>query len=274
MLGGNMFKHLSSVAAAALLAGCAAPGETGKAVGEGLTSFMGKLSTDLDNATRSIGGTPSTAAPGARQASAPPPGKRLQDTVLKGMFARYPIDGSKPAPRFNGELWYPRVALVPVTVPSVHNKGWGDNASASTTLNGVAVTGYDIGAKAPDYARICWTFRARIWTSASKSSDTPEFLYCASDAMPRVRLGGALRNSVYDNIWMSKTQSGSLFTQGPRQPKMAVGANYAGHTQFQAGYYGAHVLLALMEDMGIDPYDENEGNRVWVADAAIAVKDF
>lgn len=267
-----MYKHSSLLFLAAALTGCAAPGETGKAMGDGVSSFVNRLSTDLNDAARSIGTQGRAPAPGP--ASAPPPGPRLQDTPLKGMFARYPLDGGKPVPRFNGELWFPRVALIPVTVPSVHNKGWGDNATFSTTHNGIAVTGYDIGARAPDYARICWTFRARIWTSASKSSTTPEFLYCAADAMPRVRLGGALRNSVYDNLWMSRTQSGSQFTQGPRQPKMAVNTKYAGHTAFQAGNYGAHMLLALMEDMGIDPYDADEGNRVWVADADVTVRDF
>lgn len=269
-----MYKNPSPLFLAALLAGCAAPSETGKAVGDGVSSFVSRLSTDFQQAAKSVGAhaSPSGQAPG--MSPAPPPGKRLQDTPLKGLFARYPINGAKPSPRFNGELWFPRVALVPVTVPSVHNKGWGDNATASTTHNGIAVTSYDIGARAPDYTRICWTFRAIIWSSAGKSSATPEFLYCASDALPRVRLGGALRNSVYDNLWMSKTQSGSQFTQGPRQPKMAVNPKYAGHTSFQAGNYGAHMLLALMEDMGIDPYDADEGNRIWVADADVMIRDF
>lgn len=263
----------SALATPLLLGACAAPGDAGKAVGDGVSSFVTRLSTDFDNAARSIAANnrPSS-TPG--QPSAPPPGRRLQDTPLKGMFAKYPIDGTKPAPSIHGELWFPRVALIPVTIPSLQNEGWGSPPAGSAVFNGKVVRTIDPTAKAPDFTHVCWTFRAKVWTSATRSSDVPDFLYCASDASAHVRLRGVPPASIYGNFWASKTQSGSLFTQGPRQPKMAVSPKYIDSAQYINGDYGALMLLALMQDMGIDPYDLSEGNRIWVADADVVTKDF
>jgi len=256
-----------------VLAGCAAPapGQPADTVDEGMRAFAGKLKSDFDQAAQSIRDKQR-----AREATlAPMRGLRFKDTVLNQMFKAHPIDGHKSAPRFSGEKWFPRVALIPVTVPSNHQGSWGDsNAYGSTSFNGVQATTVTLGGRKPDYERLCWTFRAKVWTAPTKSTEVAPFLYCAVDARRFVKLGGTPPVTVIGPLWMSKTQSGSLFTEGPRQPMQFASRKFIASAE-DYDSYAVQVSLAIMQDMGLDPFDAgNEGNRAWIADAPFTVKDF
>ena len=256
-----------------VLAGCAAPapGQPADPVNEGLRAFAGKLKSDFDQAAQSV----QDKQRARETAQAPITGLRFKDTVLNQMFKPHPIDGSKSAPRFSGEKWFPRVALIPLTVPSNHQGSWGDsNTYGSTSLNGVRATTFSAGGRKPDYERLCWTFRARVWTAPAKSTEVAPFLYCAADARRFVKLGGTPPVTVIGPLWISKTQSGSLFTEGPRQPPQFASRKYIANAE-DYDSYAVQISLAIMQDMGLDPYDAgNEGNRAWIADAPFTVKDF
>ena len=256
-----------------VLAGCAAPapGQPDDPVNEGLRAFAGKLKNDFDQAAQSIQDKQR-----AREAAlAPISGLRFKDTVLNQIFKAHPIDGSKSAPRFSGEKWFPRVALIPVTVPSNHQGSWGDtNAYGSTVANGVRATTLTPGGRKLDYERLCWTFRAKVWTAPAKSTEVTPFLYCAADARRFVKLGGVPPVTVIGPLWISKTQSGSLFTEGSRQPPQFASRKYIANAE-DYDSYAVQISLAIMQDMGLDPFDAgNEGNRAWIADAPFTVKDF
>lgn len=199
-----------------------------------------------------------------------PEGKRITDTPLHQLFAKYPNDGTKPSPHFNGERWFPRVALIPVTVPAEHSRPYGSKPARQG--NGVTYLQVNAVDKAPE--RMCWSYRAKIWDSATKSRDVPEFLYCMSEAQSLVRIGGAQPTTVFSSIWASKTQSGSLFTTGPRQPQKVASSKYIESADVHLRTYGYWNMMGVMTAMGIDPYDINEGNRVWFADNKFVQRDF
>lgn len=202
-------------------------------------------------------------------------GRRIDSTPLAGLFSKYPIDGTKKNPRFAGELWFPRVALIPVTVPSAHWRSWGDtNAYGTTKYGNMAANTINVGGFKQSKSNICWTFRAVIWQSMQKHTDVPEFIYCASEAASGVRIGGTPAATTLGGPWMSKTQSGSLFTTGPRQPTKFASTKFFHDTDEINGTYGTQTLIGLLKKMGIDAYDMNEGNRVWIADSEFISKDF
>lgn len=199
-----------------------------------------------------------------------PEGKRITDTPLHNLFAKYPLDGSKPSPAMNGERWWPRVALIPVTVPKEHSAPFG--STPTSQRNGMTVM--HMGASWAPHERMCWTYRAKIWYSAKKSVDVPEFLYCMVEAQSMVRVGGAQPTTVFSSFWMSKTQSGSQFTTGPRQPQRVASKKLIESADVHLRTYGYWNMMGIMTAMGIDPYDINEGNRVWFADNNFTQKNF
>lgn len=248
-----------------------------ESAGSMIGGFFSKLKNDLSDAAKSISDNAKAPAkqPGAQ--SAPPPGPHLKDTKLNNLFAAHPNDGSKPNPRFNGEAWFPRVALIPVTVPSEHRMAWGMDrqTDGTTVINGRVANTINLGKMGhTQFDHICYKFKAKIWTTPTKSEEVPEFLFCADEAASLVPAGGTPPDTILTHLWMSKTQSGSMFTQGPRQPQRFAGRKFMQDTDAISGNYNAIISLAVMQKMGLDPFDVYEGNRAWIADADFTVQDY
>ena len=209
-------------------------------------------------------------------------GLSIQETKLFGLFEKFPIDGSKPEPSTNGELWYPRVALIPVTIPSEHasKASWGKPNVDPSEIPGIQIQRQRIYDKPKADENICWTFKALIWHSPTKSEEVPEFVYCASDALKvaRVIVQGAPPVSAVDKPWLlrSKTTSGEVNTRGPRQPRYFAPNNFfpdrdSGHIMLT---YRVWVMRGILIDMGLNPYTTAEGNRAWVSTEKFTLRDF
>lgn len=261
----RFFRYLAYPIVAGLMAGCATP--------DGGAPTLASTASAVDGGIRSVLENMRKGVDAMREATKVqgPEGKRIKDTPLNNLFAKYPIDGTKPSPASRGELWYPRVALIPVTVPSHHARPFGDTSTVTQKggFRTIAVGNVNI---VPE--RLCWTYKAKIWDSATKSRDVPEFLYCMDEAMPLVRVGGAQPVSVFGRFFISKTNSGSVFGVGPRQPQQVASRKYIESADVHLRTYGYWNMIGVMTAMGIDPFDLNEGNRVWWADSTFALKDF
>ena len=266
---------------AVLLTGCASPNDSSRIGGQqnSMANVGQSLNAGINNTLSSLRDSMEQMAKANKDKveadQKGPPGLRIKDTQLAGLFKKYPIDGTKKAPRYKGDLWFPRVALIPISIPSAHWKGWGDTASYQTIRSGNN-TGIAMrpGGDRHNLANMCWVYTAKIWSAPTKHTDVPEFLYCASEAAPGVRIGGTPPTTVLGGPLISSTQSGSLFTSGPRQPMQFASKKYFHDNDEISATYGVEAMLGLLTAMGIDPYDDNEGNRVWVADSSFAIKDF
>jgi len=185
--------------------------------------------------------------------AAPPQFKKFAETKLPGLLSNEP--GS-----LNAREGFPKVALIPVYAPSVHNR----SASALT-----------YGAQGG-----CWIFKAKIWTSPNKFEDVPEFSYCMpGDIQSKPRLG-VLKVDLAD-VTTLKCIDGRMPASymdarrngyGPSASYRIVPEDYLTKAIHVTG---SEQLFFMLHDMGLSPKGGNQTPcRAWVASSNWDTKDF
>jgi hypothetical protein len=240
--------HISALAAMIALSGCANNAPANTALNTISDMVVGTLAGGQQ---RTPGRSPS--APNASTRYSPAQFKRFADTQLPGLLS------NQPSP-LNAREGFPKVALIPVYVPSIHN-----NSASSMTY----------GAQGG-----CWIFKAKIWTSAKKSEDVPEFSYCMpADIQTNSRLG-ILKVDLADVTtlkcidsrmpasYMDSRKNG----RGPNANYRIVPEDYLNKAMHVAG---SEQLFFMLRDMGLSPKGGNQTPcRAWVTTNPWETKDF
>jgi hypothetical protein len=195
---------------------------------------------------------PAGGAGGGGSAGRPANFKAITDTELYNIFERFPQPG--------GGKWadWPRVAVTLLEAPP-----WGKDKQNVHRF------------KFPSMG--CWTYKARVWESASKSRDIPAFHYCTDQ---KLTVHGGDNSMIYQ-VWggivggsSAMNQRGSTGiqrTEGPNWPDtpLPVGTR-AGFAFVNQATFNGTMLYMLAYDLGIN--FNNEDHRLWinVADSLLA----
>jgi hypothetical protein len=240
--------HISTLAAMIALSGCANNAPANTALNTISDMVVGSLS---GGQPRASGGSPNASAAPTR--SSPAEFKKFADTKLPGLLS------NEPSP-LNAREGYPKVALIPVYVPSFHN-----NSASSMTY----------GAQGG-----CWIFKAKIWTSAKKFEDVPEFSYCMpADIQTNSRLGilkvdlaDVTTLKCIDSRMPASYMESRKNSRGPNAGYRIVPEDYLNKAMHVAG---SEQLFFMLRDMGLSPKGGNQTPcRAWVATNPWETKDF
>lgn len=237
------------------LSGCASSSGSSAAV----NAMSQIVSTALTTGGAPVaGGAPGSgfgaSSPFAAKAATPPPGyKRFAETKLPGVLSNDPSS-------ISAREGFPKVALIPVFVPSFHN------SETSQLL---------YGSKGG-----CWIYKAKIWYSAKKQEDVPEFSYCMpTDIQSKPRSGvlksdfGALASfNCFDSFMPDNFTTARKNGVGPNANYHILPADYLSKAITSPGI---EQLYFMINDMGLTPQaGAKVPCRVWVATSAWQTKDF
>lgn len=164
----------------------------------------------------------------------------IRSTELYGYFEKHPQPGG------GRHTDWPRVAVTLLDAPA-----WGNRK--------------DI--KFPEYG--CWTFRAKVWESASNSHEVPQFQYCTD---PPLKIDHGDAEAAYQ-VWSGIVGGSSMMntrgstgverTEGPNWPDTPLPvATRAGERFTNPATFDGTILYLLMYDLGID--FRLEDHRAWV----------
>jgi hypothetical protein len=178
--------------------------------------------------------------------------KAIADTELYNIFERFPQPG--------GGQWadWPRVAVTLLDAPP-----WGKDRQNVHRFKFPAMG--------------CWTYKARVWDSATRSRDIPAFHYCTDQ---KLTVHGGDNSMIYQ-VWggivggaSAMNQRGSTGiqrTEGPNWPDTPLPvATRAGHRFVNQATFNGTMLYMLAYDLGID--FKIEDHRLWIniADSLLA----
>lgn len=194
-------------------------------------------------------------APGPQKVVTAPPAQYRQfaDTKLPGLLSNDPSS-------LNAREGYPKVALIPVYVPTFHN------AQATTIAYGARGG--------------CWIYRAKIWTSAKSSEDVPEFSYCMPGDIQSKPRSGILKSDLELVTDLKCHDSGmpDNFTTtkkngiGPRASYRIIPDDYLSKAGTSPG---SEQLYFMLNDLGLSPHAGRQAScRAWIASGPWQAKDF
>lgn len=235
---------LAFTACLAVLTGCA-----NQSTNATLNSMSQAIATAIQPAAGQGSWSPSIAPQ-----KSPGEYKHFTDTPLPNIFAEARGD-------LNARKGYPKVALIPLYVPSFHQK------QSNFT-------------QAIDQRRGCWVFTAKIWRDAKKVEDVPAFSYCMpydiqkkprSSTVNRVDLEMSAEAHCFDSSMPTSYMSNEKNGTGPVASYRITPKDYLPRGQVTNG---SEQLYFMLSDMGADPATSASACRVWVASSEWQNKDF
>lgn len=250
----SMRALLVCCAVAQMTAGCANQQQSTaalNAVGQAMSTALMPSASPQPSASQSA---PNLAPGPQRVVTAPPTQfKRFADTKLPGLLSNDPSS-------VNAREGFPKVALIPVYVPTFHN------AQATTIAYGARGG--------------CWIYRAKIWTSPKNSEDVAEFSYCMPSDIRAKPRSGVLKSDLELVTDLKCHDSGmpDNFTTtrkngvGPRASYRLIPDEYLSKAGASPG---SEQLYFMLNDLGISPHAGRQAScRAWIASSTWQAKDF